>query len=94
MLIPCPVCGLRDHSEFSYEGDATVPRPPIEVTDEAVWAAYVYDRANPMGPHREYWQHVHGCRQVLLVERDTATHHVRGAAIIGPWAGRTEGAEA
>ena len=27
MLIPCPVCGLRDHGEFTYGGDATIVRP-------------------------------------------------------------------
>ena len=31
----------------------------------------VFVRDNPMGEHREYWQHVHGCRQWLFVVRDT-----------------------
>ena len=90
MLIPCPVCGLRDHSEFSYEGDATVTRPALEETDAAAWAAFVYDRANPMGRHREFWQHVHGCRHFLEIERDTLTHAMSGAVLVGAWAG-TEG---
>ena len=92
MLIPCPVCGPRDHSEFSYEGDATVRRPAHDVTDAAAWAAFVYDRANPMGAHREFWQHVHGCRLFLEVERDTLTHAVHGAVVVGPWAGTSGGA--
>ena len=25
--IPCPYCGVRDHSEFRYGGDAGKPRP-------------------------------------------------------------------
>jgi sarcosine oxidase subunit delta len=31
---------------------------------------------NPAGPHREFWQHVMGCRQWLVVERDTRTHTI------------------
>ena len=31
---------------------------------------------NPAGPHREFWQHVTGCRQWLVVERDTRNHAI------------------
>ncbi|MGH6943144.1 MAG: sarcosine oxidase subunit delta, partial [Geminicoccaceae bacterium] len=41
-----------------------------------LWQAYVYERVNPRGPHREYWQHVLGCRQWLVVTRDTARHEI------------------
>jgi heterotetrameric sarcosine oxidase delta subunit len=88
MLIPCPVCGLRDHEEFAYGGDATVERPDIGVSAAAPWAEYVYDRTNPRGSHQEYWQHVHGCRQWMVVARDTQSHDVSGARLIGPWAER------
>ena len=88
MLIPCPICGLRDHGEFTYGGDATVRRPPLGNADPADWAAYVYDRENPRGPHAEYWHHVHGCRHWMVVTRDTQTHAVDGAKLIGPWAGQ------
>jgi sarcosine oxidase subunit delta len=92
MLIPCPVCGLRDHEEFTYFGDATVVRPAISEADAAPWTAYVYERKNPRGPHREYWHHLHGCRQWMVVERDTFTHKVAGSArLIGPWAAREPG---
>lgn len=77
MLITCPFCGAREHSEFSYGGDATVRRPH---RDEPVWGpdwqAYVYERANPRGPHREYWHHAMGCRQWLVVTRDTLSHEI------------------
>ena len=86
MLIPCPVCGLRDHGEFTYGGDATVARPAISDPDPERWAAYVYDRGNPRGDHQEYWHHVHGCRQWMVVLRDTQTHAVSSAALVGPWA--------
>jgi heterotetrameric sarcosine oxidase delta subunit len=91
MLIPCPVCGLRDQSEFTYGGDATVVRPELSDGDASHWADYVYDRRNPKGPHREYWHHVHGCRSWLIVARNTETHDVSGARLIGPWAERESG---
>ena len=52
LLIPCPWCGPRDHSEFTYGGDATAKRPadPQAASDED-WFAYVYLRANPRGAH-------------------------------------------
>ena len=86
MLIPCPVCGTRDHGEFTYGGDATVQRPDIADRNPASWAAYVYDRSNPRGAHREYWHHVHGCRMWMVVVRDTQTHAVSNATLTGPWA--------
>jgi methylglutamate dehydrogenase subunit B len=77
MLIPCPFCGPREHAEFAYGGDATVRRPrQIEPAWGSEWQAYVYERVNPRGPQREYWQHTAGCRQWLVVTRDTATHEV------------------
>ncbi len=87
MLIPCPICGERDHAEFTYGGDATVERPDIADRDPERWAAFVYDRANPRGPHSEYWHHVHGCRLWMVVTRDTQTHEVGEATLIGAWAG-------
>ena len=87
MLIPCPVCGLRDSGEFTTGGDASIVRPAFDDVDEAAWAAAVYDRANPLGPHEEYWHHVHGCRHWLIVARDTQSHAVSGARLAGAWAG-------
>ncbi|RUT94681.1 sarcosine oxidase subunit delta, partial [Mesorhizobium sp. USDA-HM6] len=34
-------------------------------------------RNNPAGSHREFWQHVTGCRQWLVVERDTRNHIIQ-----------------
>lgn len=82
MLIPCPACGPRETTEFVYCGDATVTRPPLDATADA-WAAAVYDRANPLGAHRELWQHVSGCRCVIEVSRDTTSHAITGATYVG-----------
>jgi len=83
--IPCPYCGLRDHDEFVYMGDAGRARPTIgaEASDAGLWLAYAYDRANPRGPHLEFWQHLHGCRAIVKLLRDTETHRVLAAGLPG-----------
>lgn len=81
LRIPCPFCGERDHDEFAYGGDATVTRPALDDRSQEAWYRYVFLRANPKGRHREYWQHVGGCRAWLVVERDTATHEIFGARL-------------
>jgi heterotetrameric sarcosine oxidase delta subunit len=79
LRINCPFCGERDHSEFTYGGDATIVYPALDAPLEA-WIDAVYVRANPKGPHRERWQHSVGCRLWLIVERDTLTHEVTSVA--------------
>ena len=80
MRIACPYCGERGNNEFVYQGDASVMRPEPRLDDAAEsaaspeWMAYTYMRANPAGPHREYWLHAHGCRALLIVTRDTTNH--------------------
>ncbi len=81
LRIPCPHCGLRDYSEFRYAGDATKSRPGLESTDAREWHDFVFLFDNPKGAHREYWQHVQGCRQWIVLERDTATNRVGSAAL-------------
>lgn len=76
MLITCPYCGPRDVGEFTYQGDATRTRPDPASSDQQAWNAYVFERPNTAGPHREYWQHSGGCRSHLLVVRDTVTHEI------------------
>jgi len=84
MLIPCPHCGERPHSEFTYGVDATLRRPadPAGTADED-WTAYLYIRRNPEGPHRELWHHTLGCEQWLEVERDTLSHRILRAQPVG-----------
>ncbi|MBJ3775819.1 sarcosine oxidase subunit delta [Acuticoccus mangrovi] len=90
MLIPCPHCGPRESDEFTYIGDAERTPPALDAP-EAVWTRYVFARRNPMGRHREYWQHT-GCRAVLAVTRNTLTHEVEGCEIVGPHAATAAGA--
>jgi sarcosine oxidase subunit delta len=90
MRITCPHCGERALEEFVYLGDATKRRPDgLSASEDAVFD-YVYIRANPAGPHREYWYHASGCRSWLIVTRNTRTHEI--AAVVcardaGPGAG-------
>jgi len=81
--IKCPFCGERDHSEFSYGGDATVDYPALDASVED-WNEAVYLRRNPRGPHKEYWHHINGCRAWLIVERDTLTHEVGAVTFAHP----------
>lgn len=85
MRIPCPVCGPRGVEEFAYGGDAGIARPALDAP-ASEWQPAVYARANPRGGHREYWQHVAGCRAWLMVERDTLTHAIGAVRLVGPWA--------
>jgi heterotetrameric sarcosine oxidase delta subunit len=77
----CPVCGLRDETEFVFGGDATVRRPAHAETDIEAWYDFVFLRDNPRGAHREYWHHAQGCRQWLVVERDTLMHAIGHAVL-------------
>jgi heterotetrameric sarcosine oxidase delta subunit len=77
LLIPCPWCGERDETEFSYGGQAEIPYPadPAGLSDEE-WARFVFVRDNPKGRLAERWVHTHGCRRWFDVVRDTVTHEI------------------
>ena len=78
LYLYCPHCGEhRDEEEFSYAGEAYIPRPndPDSLTDEA-WGDYVFMRRNPKGWFWEQWSHTAGCRKVMAVKRHTVTNQV------------------
>ncbi len=74
LLIACPHCGPRPELEFHYAGEAHIARAenPAAESDEA-WAAFLYLRTNPKGPHAERWRHTHGCARFFNAIRDTLT---------------------
>ena len=86
MRLTCPYCGERDHQEFTYRGAADAVRPALESDDMKAYKAYVFDRKNPDGEHRELWNHTSGCRTHLLVVRNTLTHEVMSCEPVGPFA--------
>jgi methylglutamate dehydrogenase subunit B len=78
MIIDHPLLGPRDAAEFVYLGDASlIDRPDGLAPDAAArFHAYVYERDNPAGDHRELWYHEQGDRSWLVVTRDTLTHAI------------------
>jgi heterotetrameric sarcosine oxidase delta subunit len=80
MRIPCPFCGERDSAEFVFRGDASPVRPAAE-TGEAAFVEYVYMRRNPAGEILEHWYHAQGCRNWLVVKRNTRTHVISAATL-------------
>lgn len=85
MRLPCPFCGLRDVTEFTYEGPADLAWPALDAP-EADWVEAVYLREQPKGPARELWRHRHGCRSWLAVTRDNVSHAVLGVELAHPGA--------
>ena len=81
--IKCPFCGVRDHTEFSYEGDATVEYPPLDASEDE-WFEAVFLRDNPRGPHQELWRHAYGCGSMIEVARDTMTHEITETKLCHP----------
>lgn len=73
--INCPFCGVRDHSEFAYGGDASIVFPSLDASTEA-WIEAVFQRENIDGIQLETWHHIHGCRMWVIVMRDTVTHEI------------------
>lgn len=70
VLVPCPFCGERPFTEFTFGGelrDASSPDPTSDFER-------VYLRENAAGPQRERWFHALGCRRWLSATRDTATN--------------------
>ena len=76
LRIDCPFCGLRNHHEFTYLEDGSVTMPDLSSTEEEAWYEAVFLRENPRGIHIEDWHHTQGCRMVVRVKRDTATHKI------------------
>jgi len=77
LLISCPWCGPRAEPEFRCGGQSHIRRPgPPEAVSDAEWSAYLFQRLNPKGPHRERWVHAFGCGRWFNVARDTVTHEI------------------
>ena len=84
LLIPCPFCGPREESEFSYGHEAHIARPknPEKLSD-ADWAQYLFMKDNTKGLLLERWAHVHGCGRWFNVARDTVSYRILAAYKMG-----------
>lgn len=76
MRLTCPYCGPRGNDEFVYLGSADPVRPTHHDASLESWTDYIFMRSNPAGANRELWHHSFGCREWLIVTRDTRTHEV------------------
>ena len=86
-LFKCPFCGSRDQTEFTHVREAD--DMPALTDGQDAWYHYVYDIQNPRGKHAEWWHHQFGCRQMLLITRDTMTHEVTSVTAARQLAGTT-----
>jgi len=74
LRIPCPNCGHRPYTEFTFGGELR----PLEAADPAEDFARVYFRENAPGDQLERWFHLFGCRRWLTLRRDTLTNRIDG----------------
>jgi methylglutamate dehydrogenase subunit B len=72
LMVPCPRCGLRSHTEFTFGGE----RREIGATDTERDFEAVYLGENLAGPQQERWFHAMGCKRWLTLMRDTRTNEV------------------
>ncbi len=68
-IFSCPFCGERPLHEFHFRKSAA-----SATAESAIDAVYLRD--NHLFESIEYWQHLHGCRDWLLVRRDPSTARV------------------
>ena len=80
LLIPCPYCGERDESEFSYGGSSR-DYPTLD-EDHSIddWYKSVYLPKLDQNTLREYWYHNAGCEQWVEVKRNLFTHEIELAS--------------
>jgi len=84
LLIPCPWCGPRDETEFSYGGEPqNPPSSDHHLLSDDQWADYLFMRNNVRGVHLEQWSHSAGCRRWFYVERNTVTNRISAVFEIG-----------
>ena len=73
MLVPCPWCGERDESEFSFGGEAHLERPEDSCSDKEL-TEYIFMRKNIKVEQKDRWIHINGCRQWFNAVRNTTTN--------------------
>jgi sarcosine oxidase subunit delta len=73
-IMPCPLNGPRNISEFSYGGELKqMPAPTL--CSDAEWAAYVFNSDNRAGVVTEWWMH-NASSYWFLAERHTVTDEI------------------
>ncbi len=72
--IPCPNCGRRPYTEFTFGGELR----DVEAATPEEDFRRVYLPENAPGPQEERWFHALGCRRWLTLRRDTVTNRIDG----------------
>lgn len=73
-ILPCPLNGPRNVSEFVCFGEVAEPVDP-NALDDAAWAEHVWSANNTAGVVREWWCHV-PTSFWFIAERDTRTDEI------------------
>ena len=73
-LMPCPLNGLRNISEFVCGGEVT-EMPSAVTSSDVSWADYVFMENNAAEVVREWWLHVTS-GYWFIAERHTATDEI------------------
>ena len=72
--IVCPFCGARELHEFEF-------RKTIFTAADSEFAR-VYLRVDCWDSSVEHWQHLHGCRSWLQIERNPSTDAIRSVRLL------------
>jgi sarcosine oxidase subunit delta len=72
LRIPCPNCGPRPHTEFTFGGQER----PHTANDAEADFARVFLPDNDPGSARECWFHALGCRTWFELTRDASTNRI------------------
>ncbi len=70
-LMPCPLNGPRNITEFVY-GGPVVDEPDQNACTDREWAEFVFMENNTAGVTREWWYHV-ATAYWIIAERNTVT---------------------
>ncbi len=73
-IMPCPLNGPRNISEFTYGGELR-PMPDPAACSDAEWADYVFNCENRAGVVIEWWMHTPSSYW-FLAERHTVTDEI------------------
>ena len=73
-IMPCPLNGPRNISEFACLGEVTV-MPDPNTADDRAWSEHVWFSNNTAGVVREWWCHV-PTSYWFIAERNTVTDEI------------------
>jgi sarcosine oxidase subunit delta len=73
-MMPCPLNGPRNISEFVYGGELKA-MPDIATCSDKAWADYVFHSENRAGIVIEWWMHA-ASAYWFLAERNTVTDEI------------------